>query len=49
VDAGNIFIYVLSASFFGVIAYLSWLSRRSHGQNVTQNVTQEEGKPRKAA
>ena len=44
-DAGNIFVYVLSATFLGVIVYLARLSRRSQGQNVTQ----EESKPRKAA
>jgi hypothetical protein len=47
VDGATIFVYVLTATFVGVIVYLARLSRRSRSQD--QSVTQEETKPRKAA
>jgi hypothetical protein len=46
VDGATIFVYVLSATFFGLIFYLARLSRRSH---TADNVTPKESKPRKAA
>jgi hypothetical protein len=53
VDAGTIFVLVLSATFVGVIVYLARLSRRTQTENVArtqaENVTRKETKPRKAA
>jgi hypothetical protein len=53
VDAGTIFVLVLSATFLGVIVYLARLSRRTQAETVkhtrAENVTPKETKPRKAA
>jgi hypothetical protein len=45
VDGGTIFIYVLTATFFGVIAYLAVLSRRRR----TDAAKLEDKRPRKVA
>jgi len=45
VDGGTIFIYVLSATFFGLIAYLAVLSRR-RSANAAKF---EDKRPRKVA
>ena len=46
VDGATVFVYVLAATFFGLVFYLARLSRRSH---TAENVTPKESKPRKAA
>jgi hypothetical protein len=48
VDGATIFVYVLAATFFGLVVYLARLSRRSHAEHA-ENVTAKENKPRKAA
>jgi hypothetical protein len=48
VDGATIFVYVLAATFLGLIVYLARLSRRSHIE-VAENVTAKDSKPRKAA
>jgi hypothetical protein len=51
VDGATIFVYVLAATFFGLVVYLARLSRRSHAEHAehAENVTAKDNKPRKAA
>jgi hypothetical protein len=53
VDGATIFVYVLTATFVGLIIYLARLSRRSEGQNVAPQESKprevQESKPHKAA
>jgi hypothetical protein len=48
VDGATIFVYILAATFLGLIFYLARLSRRSHVENA-ENGTAKDSKPRKAA
>ena len=54
-DAGDIFVYVMTAIYFGLIAFLALTSRRRHSEAVKQETPgvsvqeSEVNKPRKAA